>query len=60
MVAGRDAHGTAAAVLERRKDEILAAYEAALRSTESSLLREERNSQRYVDEARQILGSCDR
>lgn len=55
MVARSDARSTAAAVLERRKDEILAAYEAALHSTDSSLLREERNSGRYVDEARQIL-----
>ncbi len=55
MVGARRAHSTVAAVLERRKDEILAAYEAALRSTDSSLLPEEHNSQRYVDEARQIL-----
>lgn len=36
-------------------DEILAAYEAALQSTDSSLLREEHNSERYLAEARRIL-----
>jgi len=47
--------GTAAGVLERRMDEILAAYEAALHSTDSSLLREKRNAEPYVAEARRIL-----
>ncbi|MFC8246908.1 sensor histidine kinase [Streptomyces chartreusis] len=46
---------SAAAVLERRMDEILAAYEAALHSTDSSLLREEGNAERYLAEARRII-----
>ncbi|MER5218570.1 sensor histidine kinase [Streptomyces sp. NPDC002838] len=46
---------TAAAVLERRMDEVLAAYEAVLHSTDSSLLREEHNTERYLAEARRIL-----
>ncbi|MDN3268145.1 sensor histidine kinase [Streptomyces sp. MA15] len=55
MEAQLGVRGTAAGVLERRMDEILAAYEAALHSTDSSLLREKRNAEPYVAEARRIL-----
>ncbi|MGW0826416.1 sensor histidine kinase [Streptomyces sp. NPDC002845] len=55
MATHQDMRGAAAAVLERRMDEVLAAYEAALHSTDSSLLREEGNAERYFAEARRIL-----
>ncbi|EST38582.1 hypothetical protein N566_06575 [Streptomycetaceae bacterium MP113-05] len=55
MVTMRDARSTASAVLERRMPEILTAYEAALHSADSSLLREKHNSRGYLTEARQIL-----
>ncbi|MFE0105856.1 sensor histidine kinase [Streptomyces sp. NPDC059009] len=55
MATGRGTRSTAAALLERRTQEVLSAYEASLHSTDSSLLREEPNATRYVAEARQIL-----
>ncbi|MCF6524508.1 sensor histidine kinase [Streptomyces sp. JJ36] len=53
--AGHAPRVPAAQLLESRTDEVLAAYEAALRSTESSLLRDEQLARRYVAEARRIL-----
>ncbi|MDQ8706926.1 sensor histidine kinase [Streptomyces sp. LHD-70] len=55
MAAEHGARSTAAVLLEHRTDEVLAAYEASLHSTGSSLLREEPDARRYVAEARQIL-----
>ncbi|MEE1940375.1 sensor histidine kinase [Streptomyces sp. TRM 70361] len=46
---------TAAAVLERRTDEILTAYRATLHSTDSALLREEGSVDHYLTEARRVL-----
>lgn len=55
MVLARDQSDTAASVLERCTEEILAAYEASLHSTHSFLLREESDIARYLSEARQVL-----
>lgn len=55
MATGRGVRSAAAAVLEARLEEVLTAYEASLYSTDSALVREERNAARYLTEARRIL-----
>ncbi|MEV6123253.1 sensor histidine kinase [Streptomyces sp. SID8352] len=55
MEARQNGRGTAVDVLERRVDEILAAYDAALRSTGSSLLGDGEHAAPHLAEARRIL-----